>query len=103
MARSADGQASGDLLDISLPTRSTAPRFIVGVTLTFPPHILRLLILFQRGEPGTPQMVVGHTLSELELPDQHRLDPQCRMPDYAESTVTTVVISAFSVISVRHN
>ncbi len=77
-------------------------RTMTGQRSRFPPYILRLLVIPQRHKFRVPQMIGVGPFDELKLPDQHRLQPQCRMPDYAES-VLPVLFTAFSVILFRHN
>jgi hypothetical protein len=47
--------------------------------------------------------MVGCPFHVLELANQLWLQPQCRKPDYAASAAASVVISAFSALSFRHN
>ena len=48
-------------------------------------------------------MILGRPFNNLELPDQFRLQPQCRMSDYAASGVARVVLTASSIPLFRHN
>jgi hypothetical protein len=48
-------------------------------------------------------MVFAGPFNEFELPNEDRLQPQCRMSDYAASGVARVVITASSVPFFRHN
>jgi hypothetical protein len=50
-----------------------------------------------------PQAVVAGPFEEFELADEHGLQPQCRMSDYAASGLARVVITASSVPLFRHN
>jgi hypothetical protein len=42
--------------------------------------------------------VTTEALKKFKLAHRDRLEPQCRMPDYAASGVASVVITAFSII-----
>jgi hypothetical protein len=66
--------------------------------LSFSPNVLRFPILAQSHKLAVPKVAVRRPFDELELPDELRLEPQCRMPDYAASAVASVIISAFNVI-----
>jgi hypothetical protein len=71
---------------------------IVRPASVFPDNILRLLVIAQRNELRVPRVVHIRPFDKLKMPDKLRLQPQCRMPDYTASAVTSVVICAFSVI-----
>ena len=60
------------------------------------------LVFPQAHEPRVAQVIIGCPLDKLELPDEPWLQPQCRMPDYAASSIYGVVITAFGVILLRH-
>jgi hypothetical protein len=44
------------------------------------------------------QVVVGGPFDELELRDENRLEPKCRMSEYAAQSVEKVSVTAFSVV-----
>src|SRR6266850_7547945 len=50
---------------------------------TLPLHTLRLLVVTQSNEFCVTEMIVPSPLQKLEPANQHWLEPQCRMPDYA--------------------
>src|SRR5580704_9768852 len=62
--------------------------------LNFASHLTRLLIIPQRHKPRMPQMIVWSPFPEFELPDQNRLEPQCRMPNYAECVFGDEILKA---------
>jgi hypothetical protein len=45
-----------------------------------------------------PQVIVWGPFKKLKLPYEHRLEPQCRMPEYAAQSVEKVSVTAFSVV-----
>jgi hypothetical protein len=57
---------------------------------SFPPHILYPVIIPQPQEPAVPQVSILSPFHKLELPHQHRLRQQCRMPEYAAQSVEKV-------------
>jgi hypothetical protein len=68
-----------------------------------PPCIVRLLVFPKPHKTRVPKVIVGGPFYKFKLPNEHRLQPQCRMPDYAASGVASVVITVFSVILFRHS
>lgn len=50
-----------------------------------------------------PQVLVRRPLDELEFADQHWLQAQCRMQDYAAFGIGDVVLIAFGGSFVRHD
>jgi hypothetical protein len=58
----------------------------------------RLLVNAQCDKPTVPQVGVFGPFDKLELPNQNRSQPQCRILDYAGSGIASAVITVFSVI-----
>jgi hypothetical protein len=50
---------------------------------SLPLHVGCLLVLPERYEFRMAKVIFRGPLHKLKLPHQHRLQPQCRMPDYA--------------------
>jgi hypothetical protein len=94
-------QKSSSFLEVRedrLVSSSDVKRNCEGLASGFLPYFPRVLVVPQRDEPRVPQMILWRPFRELELPNQLRLEPQCRMPDYAASDFASIVITAFSVI-----
>ena len=78
-------------------------RFLFATVLTLPDQLPAASCLAQAHKSGVSQVAVRGPFDKLELTHQRWLQPQCRMPVYAASAVASVVISAFSAVSFRHN
>ena len=72
-------------------------------SLRFSADLLGVLVLPEGNELRVPQVIIRRPLHELKLAQEHRLEPQCRMPDYAAQGAASVVNIAFSGDFVRHN
>jgi hypothetical protein len=77
-------------------TPNTWIRFPLSFHLTasLPFHVLRSFILSKRNKLAVTQMIVSRPFDELELPDELRLQPQCRMTDYAVGGVRNAILKA---------
>src|SRR5690348_6044258 len=57
-------------------------------------YISRRLVFSESDKTGVPQVVVRCPPSEFTLSDQHRFQPQCRMPDYAVCIFRNEILEA---------
>ena len=55
----------------------------VALSLRLPHHLARVLVLSEPDEPRVAQMMPSGPLQKLNFRYRFRLQPQCRMPDYA--------------------
>jgi len=64
-------------------------------------YVVRSLMVTECNETAVAQVSICRPLDEFELREHLRLDPQCRIPDYAEYVQAGIVLTAlrFSVFA----